>query len=166
MTTPHRHPAPLSLTSPLLWVRYGCRALARIVPPSPVKNQLLRWSGVTIGRGAFVGDSVIVIDGFRAGLVRIDDRAVVSPGCCLIAMAYPEQSPLADDPSLSREAPIRIGAGAWLGSLSVVMPGVIIGDLAVLGANSPATADVPPREIWAGSPARRIRSIDEERRPG
>ena len=166
VTTPYRHPAPLPLTSPLLWARYGFRALARIVPPSPVKNQLLRWSGITVGHGAFVGDSVIVIDGFVAGLVNIEDQAVVSPGCCLIAMAYPEQSPLADDPSLSREAPITIGAGAWLGSLSVVMPGVTVGDLAVLGANSTATADVPPREIWAGSPARRIRSIDEERHPG
>ncbi len=159
MTTTYTHPSPLPITSPTLWFRYGSRAIARIVPPSPVKNMFLRWSGIRIGHGVFIGDQVIFIDGFRAGLIEIQDQAVISPGSCVIAMAYPEQSPLANDPSLSRQAPVIIGPGAWIGSLSVIMPGVSIGREAVLGANSTATRAVPERQIWAGSPARLLRDV-------
>lgn len=57
-------------------------------------------------------------------------------------------------------APIRIGRGAWLGQNVVVMPGVTIGELAVVGANSVVTRDVPPRTIVGGVPAKAIKSWD------
>jgi len=160
MAASYKHPEPLPITSPRLWFRYGMRSLARVVPPSPMKNHFLRWSGISIGTGAFIGDSVIFIDGFRDGLIHVEARAVVSPGSCIIAMAYPEQSVLANDRTLAREAPVTIGADAWVGSLAVVMPGVEIGACAVLGANSTATRSIPTGEVWAGSPARHIRDID------
>jgi len=157
----YARPNPLPVTSALLWGRYAARSLARVIPPSPAKNALLRLSGIKIGAGAFVGDSVIFIDGFRAGLIRIEAQAVISPGSCLIAMAYPEQSPLSEERSLCREAPITVGVGAWIGSLAVIMPGVTIGECGVLGANSTATRSIPAREVWAGSPARHVRHLDE-----
>lgn len=61
-------------------------------------------------------------------------------------------------------APVRIGRGAWLGQNVVVMPGVTIGELAVVGANSVVTRDVPPRTIVAGAPARPVRVWDEAAR--
>lgn len=161
MRAGYRYPEPLPITSPHLWFRYAMRSVARLIPPSPVKNRVLRWSGINIGPGAFIGDSVIFIDGFRQGLIRVEARAVVSPGSCIIAMAYPEQSPLAEDLTLSRQAPVIVGFGAWIGSLAVIMPGVEIGACAVVGANSTATRSIPAREVWAGSPARRIRAIQE-----
>ena len=54
-------------------------------------------------------------------------------------------------------APITIGRNVWLGAHVVVLPGVTIGDNAVVGAGSVVTASVPGAEIWAGVPARRIR---------
>jgi serine acetyltransferase len=56
-------------------------------------------------------------------------------------------------------APITIGRNVWLGAHVIVLPGVIIGDNAVVGAGSVVTRSVPEAEIWAGVPARRIRSI-------
>jgi acetyltransferase-like isoleucine patch superfamily enzyme len=56
-------------------------------------------------------------------------------------------------------APITIGRNVWLGAHVIVLPGVIIGDNAVVGAGSVVTTSVPEGEIWAGVPARRIRSI-------
>lgn len=162
MPEAYDHPQPLTIGSPLLWWRYAMRSLARLVPPSTAKNGLLRWSGIQIGPGVFVGDSVIFIDGFRRGLIRIESRAVISPGSCIIAMAYPEQSPLSADLSLCRQAPVTIDSGAWIGSLAVIMPGVEIGECAVLGANSTATRSIPPREVWAGSPARLVRALDAD----
>jgi acetyltransferase-like isoleucine patch superfamily enzyme len=58
-------------------------------------------------------------------------------------------------------APVRIGRGAWLGQNVVVLPGVTIGELAVVGANSVVTRDVPPRTVVAGVPARPVKTWDE-----
>jgi acetyltransferase-like isoleucine patch superfamily enzyme len=55
--------------------------------------------------------------------------------------------------------PITIGRNVWLGAHVIVLPGVTIGDHAVVGAGSVVTSSIPEAEIWAGVPARRIRSI-------
>lgn len=60
-------------------------------------------------------------------------------------------------------APIRIGRGAWIGQNVVVMPGVTIGELAVVGANSVVTRDVAARTIVGGVPARPIKRWDMTR---
>ncbi len=60
-------------------------------------------------------------------------------------------------------APIRIGRGAWLGQNAVIVPGVTIGELAVVGANSVVTRDVPPRTVVGGAPARVLKRWDGAR---
>lgn len=56
-------------------------------------------------------------------------------------------------------APVRIGPRAFLGGHVTVLKGVTIGEGAVVGACSVVTRDVPAFEVWAGVPARRIRSL-------
>ncbi|MEO1291936.1 MAG: chloramphenicol acetyltransferase [Pseudomonadota bacterium] len=53
--------------------------------------------------------------------------------------------------------PVVTGHDIWLGNGALVMAGCRIGDGVVLGAGSVLTKDVPPYEIWAGNPARKIR---------
>ena len=53
--------------------------------------------------------------------------------------------------------PIRIGNDVYVGHGAMVMPGITIGDGAVVGANAVVTKDVPPYAIVAGNPARLIR---------
>lgn len=55
-------------------------------------------------------------------------------------------------------APVTIKDGADVGVGTVVLPGVTIGEGAIVGAGSVVTADVPDCEVWAGVPARRLRS--------
>ena len=56
-----------------------------------------------------------------------------------------------------------IGNDVWIGIRAVILPGVKIGDGAVIGAGSIVTKDVGPYEIWAGNPARLIRKrFDDE----
>src|SRR5437879_6922977 len=55
--------------------------------------------------------------------------------------------------------PITIGRNVWFGAHIIVLPGVTVGDNAVIGAGSVVTSSIPEAEIWAGVPARRIRSI-------
>lgn len=57
-------------------------------------------------------------------------------------------------------SPVVLGRNVWLGANVTVLPGVTIGDDAVVGAGSVVTKDVPARSIVVGSPARVVRSID------
>ena len=52
--------------------------------------------------------------------------------------------------------PVTIERGAWIGSRALILPGVTIGEHAVVGAGSVVTHDVAPRHIVAGNPARQI----------
>jgi len=56
--------------------------------------------------------------------------------------------------------PIRIGRGAWIGQNVVILPGVTIGELAIVAANSVVNRDVPARTMAAGSPVRSIKRYD------
>ena len=58
-------------------------------------------------------------------------------------------------------APVRIERGAFLGIRSVVLQGVTIGENAYVGAGAVVTADVPPRTLVVGNPARAVRAYDE-----
>jgi UDP-2-acetamido-3-amino-2,3-dideoxy-glucuronate N-acetyltransferase len=60
-----------------------------------------------------------------------------------------------------REAPI-IRYGARIGANVVVLPGVEIGEQALIGAGSVVTKNVPSREVWAGNPAKKLRDVPKE----
>lgn len=56
-----------------------------------------------------------------------------------------------------------IGNDVWIGRNAAILPGVHIGDGAIIGLNSTAGSNVPPCTIYAGSPARLIlRRFDDE----
>ena len=56
--------------------------------------------------------------------------------------------------------PIHIGKRVWIGSGSMILPGITIGDNSIVGAGSIVTKDVPPNVIVAGNPAKFIKNID------
>ena len=58
--------------------------------------------------------------------------------------------------------PVRICRKAWIGAGATILPGVTVGENAVVGAGSVVTRDVPPMTIVAGNPAKIIRKIDEK----
>lgn len=138
----------------VLCLRYGARRASQLIPPSSLKNHLLRLSGVVIGEGVFIGDGVRIIDGFRRGVV-IRDFAVVSPGVTLISMAFPSRHSTPRVLAYVRCGPVQIGAYSWIGANSVILPGVSVGDETVLGAGSVLTRSTGSQETWLGSPARR-----------
>ena len=55
--------------------------------------------------------------------------------------------------------PVRIGDNVWLAVRVIVLPGVTIGDDAVVGAGSVVTGDIPPRSVAAGIPAKVLRTL-------
>ncbi len=63
---------------------------------------------------------------------------------------------------LTEPAPTRIGRGSWIGQNAVILPGVTIGEHAIIGANSVVTRSVPARCMAAGAPARVVKHWSAE----
>jgi len=59
--------------------------------------------------------------------------------------------------------PVRVGDGAWLASRVVVLPGVEVGDGAVVCAGAVVSRDVPANAMVGGVPARLIRQLEDGR---
>lgn len=55
--------------------------------------------------------------------------------------------------------PVVIGNNVWIGSRSIILKGVSLGDNSVIGAMSVVTKPVPPNTLVAGNPARVVRSL-------
>jgi acetyltransferase-like isoleucine patch superfamily enzyme len=58
--------------------------------------------------------------------------------------------------------PVVIGDGAWIGNRAIVLPGVTIGERAVVGAGSVVMTDIPPHTLAMGNPARVIKRLAEQ----
>ena len=55
--------------------------------------------------------------------------------------------------------PIFIGNGVWIGIGSIILPGVRIGEKAVIGAGSVVNKDIPPFTIAVGNPCKPIKQF-------
>lgn len=111
--------------------------------------RLTTIGGVTIGRGSTI-DQGALLDG-RGGLT-IGRGVVTGTEVCLLTADHDPQSPTFAD----RLAPIAIGDRAWLGTRAMVLPGVTVGEGAVVAAGAVVTRDVAPYTIVGGVPARVI----------
>ncbi len=60
-------------------------------------------------------------------------------------------------------APITVGSFVFIGVNAIIMPGVTVGDHVVIGAGSVVTKDIPSGEVWAGVPAKFIKTTDDYR---
>lgn len=66
------------------------------------------------------------------------------------------------DRKLTSKGPVVIGNNVWIGRCVTILPGVTIGDNAIIGANSVVTKDVPANAVVAGVPAGFVRYLDAE----
>lgn len=109
---------------------------------------------MTIGRGSFINTGFLALGG---GRITIGEDVLIGPD----VRFYTPNHPLdADDrrAGYERVRPITVGDNVWFGGSVVVLPGVTIGDDAVVGAGSVVTKDVPAGAVVGGNPARVIRS--------
>lgn len=102
-------------------------------------------------------DAVAIADGavlYNAATMRLASHAIVSQDAYLCGSTHD-----CDDPAFPMiDKPISLGRYAWICARAVVGPGVQVGDGAVLGLCSLATKDLAPWTVYAGLPARAIRS--------
>lgn len=89
--------------------------------------------------------------------IKIGADTFIGPNCGLYTAVHPTN---AKDRVAGKEwaRPITIGNGVWLGGNVVVLPGVTIGDRAVIGAGSVVTKDIPPDMVAVGNPCKVIKT--------
>jgi serine acetyltransferase len=106
-------------------------------------------SQVEIGDYALIGWSVVIMDTYRVPMDVERRRQEL------------ERSSTTSERRLQHgEAlPVRIGRNVWIGFEATILPGVIIGEGAVIGARSVVTANVPAFTVVAGNPARILRLL-------
>lgn len=105
--------------------------------------------GITIGRRTIINQQVC-LDG-RGGL-SIGNYVDISPGVWILTDSHDMNDPQFHEIL----APVTIGDHAWVGSRALVLPGVTLGEGAVVAAGAVVTGDVEPYTIVAGVPARPI----------
>jgi acetyltransferase-like isoleucine patch superfamily enzyme len=113
-------------------------------------------AGIELGHHVGINVGSIV---FSHGRTRIGDNALIGPGVVISTAGHAFEDP--SQPVRTQPvtvADIEIGAGSWIGSRAVIMPGVRIGMGAVVGAGSVVTSDVPANSLAVGTPARVVRS--------
>ena len=140
--------------------RYPSRKMAS--PEFPTEDQIFEPT-LTIGNRVTATANLQV---FAQQSVTIEDDVMFASNVFLNDGSHGYQTatvPYKYQP-IFRVAPILVARGSWIGQNVVVMPGVTIGECAVVGANSVVTKSVPPRCIAAGSPARILKRWDEEQR--
>lgn len=105
---------------------------------------------IHLGAGAFLNFNCVVLDVVE---VTIGDRTQIGPGVQILAADHPRDA-AGRASGLEFGRPVRIGRNVWIGGGAIILPGVSIGDDALIGAGSVVTRDVPPGATVVGNPAR------------
>jgi maltose O-acetyltransferase len=107
--------------------------------------------GLCVGRDVYIARRFYFDPGF-VWLISIGDESTLGPGVTILTHdAVPKLRT-----GYSVVAPVRIGARVFIGANATILPGVEIGDDAIVGAGSVVRRDVPPGAIVLGNPAREI----------
>ena len=85
--------------------------------------------------------------------VTIGDRTQIGPGVQILAADHPRDAAVRAS-GLEFCRPVRIGHDVWIGGGAIILPGVSVGDGALIGAGSVVTRDVPAGATTFGNPAR------------
>lgn len=102
-----------------------------------------------------IGNNVIIMPGclmMSAGGITIEDEAMIAANVQLISNNHD-----LEDRMVIICKPVKICRRAWIGAGATILPGVTIGENAVVGAGSVVTKDVEPDTIVAGNPAKVIK---------
>lgn len=110
---------------------------------------------ITIGKNVFINHACSFLD---MGGITIEDNVLIGPRVNLVTENHPT------DPAERRSLiakPIVIKRNAWLGANATILPGVTIGENAIVAAGAVVTKNVSANTIVGGVPAKFIKSIEQ-----
>lgn len=133
----------------LLLLAYAC-------PSAKIRIFLHRLRGVSIGKGCYIG-MFCFIDNLYPEYIYIEDKASINTGTMLIAHFNPMLK--FRNVLQAKVSPVIIKSGAIIAVSCVILPGVVIGENAIVGAGSVVSEDVETKTLVRGNPARKIGRI-------
>lgn len=141
------------------------------MPGTEEYDRLMHDIFPTLGKSSIIHSPVTAV---RPHMVSIGKNVVIMPGCLMMAaggISIDDGAMIAANVQLISNnhdlyerqiitcRPIHIGRNVWIGAGATILPGVTIGDNAVVGAASVVTKDVASDTIVAGNPARLVKRI-------
>jgi len=108
---------------------------------------------INIGKHVFINHACSFLD---MGSITIEDGALIGPRVNLVTENHPLDP---DQRSALVTKPITIKRKAWIGAGATILPGVTVGENAVVAAGAVVSKDVPDNTIVGGVPAKFIKSI-------
>ena len=141
------------------------------LPGTVEYDELMHSIFPTMGEGSMVSAPLTAI---RPHMVNIGKNVVIMPGCLMMsaggitiedgAMIAANVQLISNNHDLYERhvitcRPIHIGKNVWIGAGATILPGVSIGENAIVGAAGVVTKDVPADTIVAGNPAKIIKRI-------
>jgi UDP-2-acetamido-3-amino-2,3-dideoxy-glucuronate N-acetyltransferase len=109
-----------------------------------IENKVVIGDNVTIKNGVQIWDGV-----------EIESDVFIGPNVTFTNDVYPRSRN-----QNFKIIPTKVNRGASLGANSTILPGVTIGEGALIGAGSVVTNDVPPFSVVVGNPARIIKKLE------
>ena len=148
--------------------------------PMRLRTRLYRRYGLLIGEHTVLHPGITFGQATSTGGVVIGNRCYINRGCwfdpgdatitlgdhvvlasrVMLSGASHELGGHARRATGATSADISIGAGCWVGAGAIVLPGVSVAPGCVIGAGAVVTRSTDPDGVYAGVPARRLRTLD------
>jgi acetyltransferase-like isoleucine patch superfamily enzyme len=112
-------------------------------------------TGIRIGERSFLNHGVYLDSG--SGHITIGDDTLIGPQVMILTATHRMADGQVDHRATNLD--VVIGNRVWMGARVTVLPGVTVGDGCVIAAGAVVTKDCEPGGVYAGLPARRIRSV-------
>ena len=112
---------------------------------------------IEIGENFYANHNLIILD---ANKVKFGDNVFIAPNCGFYTAGHPLDAKTRNQ-GLEYAKTIEVGSNVWIGGNVVVLPGVKIGDNAVIGAGSVITKDIPSNVVAVGNPCKVIKKIED-----
>ncbi|WP_054951268.1 acyltransferase [Numidum massiliense] len=129
--------------------------LARYCPSLRIKNALYRHLlRMRVGEQTAVA-LMVMMDVFFPEKISIGNNVIIGYNTTILTHEY-----LLEEYRLGE---VTIGSNAMIGANCTILPGVRIGEGAIVGAGSVVTKDVPPHTFVAGNPAQFVKGLDKDR---
>ncbi len=138
------------------WKDHVLNQWAKRCPWNGLRIKLQRWRGVRIGNQVHIGPDCI-LDYPYPYFISIEDGASLAGNDYVLAHSTPMECHTQCVESFV--APTVIGRNAWVGVNVTILPGVHIGEGAIVAAGAVVTHDIPDWTLAAGVPARIVKTL-------
>jgi len=157
--------------------KYGFRSIGKGVIIDGMPEFIWPCADIRLGDFVRIGKRC-VFQGAHVSKINLEDKVTINDGCYITSMFsinigkgtsigeytsirdYNHKFDTTDIPIKEQDyhgASIEIGEDCWIGRGCIILPGVSIGNGAVVGANSVVTKDIPSLSVAAGTPAKIIK---------